>query len=107
MLGLILLYFIGKKFYELADEFEKSKWGFAILGIAFYYIGGLSLLFILGILFEVFSPGSVSGNEYSYSLFVIPFGLLTVYLLYIYLEKKWKRETPEIDNLIDKIGEED
>ncbi|CAM1344356.1 hypothetical protein [Tenacibaculum amylolyticum] len=107
MLGLILLYFIGKKFYELADEFEKSKWGFAILGIASYYIGGLSILFVLGMLFEIFSPGSISGNENSYSLLVIPFGLLTVYILYMYLEKKWKKEMPKIDNLIDKIGEED
>ena len=33
MLGLVLLYWIGKYFYKLAEEYDKSKWGFAILGL--------------------------------------------------------------------------
>ena len=33
MLGLLLIYFIGKYFYDLAAEFEKNKWLYAILGV--------------------------------------------------------------------------
>jgi hypothetical protein len=33
MLGLILIYFVGKAFYDLAGLHGKSQWGFAILGI--------------------------------------------------------------------------
>jgi hypothetical protein len=47
MLGLFLLYFIGKSFYELAHEYDKSRWGFAIAGVVAYYFG----TFVAGILF--------------------------------------------------------
>ena len=46
MLGLILIYFIGKRFQDLAKTYDNHKWGFAIAGVATYYIG----TFIAGIL---------------------------------------------------------
>ena len=39
MLGFLLIYFIWKYYSELAVEHNKSKWGYALLGIATYYIG--------------------------------------------------------------------
>ncbi len=39
MLGLFLLYFIGKIFYQLAEAHNKNKWVFAILGVIAYYAG--------------------------------------------------------------------
>ena len=37
MLGLLLIYWIGKKYYELATEHNRSPWGYAILGVFVYY----------------------------------------------------------------------
>ena len=48
MLGLLLLYWIGKYFYKLAEAYDKSKWGFTILGIVVYYAGIVVLGLILG-----------------------------------------------------------
>ena len=57
MLGLLLLYFVGKYFYNLAKEYNKSNWGFAILGIVVYYGGIIIFSFIIGIVAEIISPG--------------------------------------------------
>ena len=33
MLGIVLWYFIGKSFADLADDYGKSRWGYGILGV--------------------------------------------------------------------------
>ena len=104
MLGLILLYFIGKKYYELAGEYDKSQWLYAVLGVVSYYVGGLSVLFLFALVYEFTSPGAITGNEHSYSLLIIPFGLLSTYLVYRFLNKKWEREKPKVDSDIEQIG---
>ena len=105
MLGLILIYWIGKYFYNLADDYNKSKWGFTILGVVSYYGGLLFFGFAIGIIAEIFSPGFFDGfNETLYGLICLPLGVLTCYLLYQYLEKTWKKEEPMNNNSIDEIG---
>ncbi len=105
MLGLILLYWIGKYFYKLAEEYDKSKWGFAILGIVVYYAGTLIFGFGIGVIAEIISPGFFDGfNETILGLIVLPFGILSCYLLYKYLDKTWKKNIPIKDELIDQIG---
>jgi hypothetical protein len=88
MLGLLLLYFLGKKFYELAREHGRSRWGFAILGIATYYVGTI----IAGVLFILLGAymGAFSNlPEIVINLLSIPFGLLSAWLLYRMLERSW------------------
>ena len=105
MLGLILVYWIGKKFYTLADTFEKSKWGFAILGVVVYYGGILLYSIIFGIIAELVSPGFIDTfNETLFGFMMLPFSLLTTYLLYKYLDKTWKKNDPRSLNNIDEIG---
>ncbi len=105
MLGLILLYWIGKYFYKLAEEFEKSKWGYAILGIIIYYGGIFFFGIILGIIVELVSPGAIDGvNDTILGIVMLPFGILCCYLFYVYLEKTWKRQNPNPINMIDEIG---
>ncbi|WP_025743522.1 hypothetical protein [Aquimarina pacifica] len=106
MLGLLLLYWIGKYFYKLAEEYNKSKWGFAILGIVVYYGGIIFFSLIIGIIFEITSPGFLDTfNETLLSIIMIPFGMLSSYLLYQYLEKIWKKNRSDLHESIDKIGE--
>ena len=105
MLGLVLLYWIGKYFYKLAEEYNKNKWGFTILGIVVYYAGILLFSIIIGIIAEIFSPGFIDNfNETLFGFLMLPFGLLSCYLLYKYLEKTWKKNDPIKNNSIDEIG---
>ena len=53
LLGLILISFVGKAFYDLAGLHGKSQWGFAILGIATYYAGIMTAGFAMGIISEL------------------------------------------------------
>lgn len=103
MLGLILLYWIGKYFYKLAEEYDKNKWVYAILGIIVYYGGIIAFSFSLGVIAEFVSPGFFdSFNETLLGIIMLPFGILSCYLLYSYLEKTWEKSKPV--NEIDQIG---
>ena len=103
MLGLVLLYWIGKYYFKLAEKFEKHKWGYAILGIVSYYGGIFIGGFGIGITMEIVSPGYIDTvNETLLGIFMLPFGILCCYLLYKYLEKTWTKNQP-ID-LINEIG---
>ena len=105
MLGLILIYWLGKKFYTLADDFDKSKWGYAILGVVVYYAGIIVFAIALGIIIEIASPGYLDNtNERLIDLACLPFGLLSSYLLYKNLDKNWKKNDPRNNNSIDEIG---
>jgi membrane protein DedA with SNARE-associated domain len=91
MLGLLLLYWIGKYHYRLAGEYDKSQWGFTILGIVTYYAGTFVFGLILGTAVEIISPGYWDNfNEMLFSLLMLPFGILSTYLWYKYLENSWK-----------------
>lgn len=93
MLSILLIYFIGRKFYELAAEFNKHKWGFAILGIVAFYIGaiifGIFIILYQSLKGEYFIN---SGNNAGIDLASIPCGLLACYGLYKYLNKSWERK---------------
>ena len=43
-------------------------------------------------------------NETVLSLFMIPFGILSCYLLYILLEKSWKKTKEDKDRFADQIS---
>ena len=108
MIGFLLLYWIGKHHYTLAIKYDKNKWTYSILGVITYYAGMLIASFIIGIIAEIYSPGFLdSVNENIFSIFMIPFGLLTSYLLYKYLDKKWQKNilnpNPEPIDLIKEM----
>ncbi len=105
MLEIIAVIFIGKYFFKLAETYEKSKWGYAILGIVTFY----ATVFITGFIYAMFY---ISSNPYAteddistivITLLSIPIGLGVTYLLYYLLEKSWKKnftnEKPSIDDI--------
>ena len=103
MLGLILLYWIGKYFYKLAEEYNKSKWGYAILGIVVYYGSMIGIGIGLGITIEIFYPGFIETiNETLLSILMLPIGILSCYIFYKYLDKTWKKNSPKEE--INQIG---
>ncbi|NUO00713.1 MAG: hypothetical protein HUU01_08855 [Saprospiraceae bacterium] len=90
MLGIILLYFIGRGFYRLAETYGKNKWGLALAGIASYYvgtfIGGIAIVFFYEWVL-VISIDTLS--DLGMGLLALPFGLLACWGFYTLLEKRW------------------
>jgi len=94
MLGLLLIYFIGKYFYTLADDHGKNKWVFALLGIATYYVGTFVGGLIVGIGIEFWGETSIDEmSSLALGLIALPFGLAACSGLYFILKMNWK-ETP-------------
>ena len=105
MLGILLLYFIGKRFYDLSIEYDKSKWLFAILSIVIYYAAGFIFGIIIGILdIYVFDWGIDWDNNFSIGLLGLPAGLLAVWGFYVILESKWKKSLLVVKDEIEDIG---
>lgn len=91
MLGLILLYWIGKYYYKLAEAYNRSRWGFAVLGIITYYFGIILFGMIIGVIIEIISPGYVENmDDLVLNLIILPFGILSTYSLYKLIENRWK-----------------
>jgi amino acid permease len=105
MLGLILLYWIGKYFYKLAEEYDNHKWGYAILGIVIYYGGTFFFGIILVFVIEFFSPGFVDTiDDRVLGFMALPFGVLSCFMAYKYFEKTWKKNYQNPMDLLDEIG---
>lgn len=105
MLGLALLYFIGKYYYNLAGNHDKNKWGYAILGIAAYYVGAIILGMILGIIIEFSTNSSVEDmNPLILGLIGLPFGAGTTALVYHLLKKNWDKNKKIDLDMIEQIG---
>ena len=102
MLGLILIYLVGKKFYELAFEYNKSRWGYAIAGVVSYYAGYLLSVFIIATIVEISSPGYITdSNELLFSVLGIPFGALICWGFYKMLERNWSKDKNTQPNTLD------
>ena len=105
MLGLLLIFFIGKYFYELAEKYYKNKWLYAIIGVVVYYAAGAVLGVILGFADIFFGLGINWENSAGINLLGIPAGLAADYGMYYLLRKKWESETVIPEEEIMKIGE--
>jgi thiamine transporter ThiT len=92
MLGLLILFFIAKAFYTLADKHGRNKWVFGILSIAIYYgsafLGGM----LIGIIAIAMGNESIFElSDMALNLIALPFGLLAVGLTYYLLKRNWER----------------
>lgn len=91
MLGLLILYYIAKPFYKLAEEHSKNKWLFAISSIAIYYLGAFIGGIIIAIVSELVFKYPVDNIEdILLSIMAMPLGILSVWLVYKFLVKKWE-----------------
>lgn len=91
LVALLLIYGIGKKFYELAFNYERSQWGYAIAGVASYYAGTFVSVLIIAVILEIYNPGYVESNEGWLGVLGIPFGILACWGLYKILENSWSK----------------
>ncbi|MCA0365560.1 MAG: hypothetical protein U0V04_03195 [Spirosomataceae bacterium] len=101
MLGLLLIYWIGKKYYELATEHNRSPWGYAILGVFVYYFSQLFFGLILAIAMPSLFEGLDTGSELLLNLVGVLVGLGIWYLLFLYLKNKWEGEQDSYEDTDD------
>ena len=104
MLGLLLLYFIGKYYFKLAENFNKNKWLYAILGVVSYYVGAAIGGVVLGIADAVLELNIDWDNNILLSLIALPFGIGFCYLLYYLLKRNWGKSVVIPKNEIEDIG---
>lgn len=104
MLGIILIYFIGKYFHDLAKEFNKNKWMYAILAVVVFYAAQMVVGFILGLLFPEWFEMMDTGTELALNLAGLPIGIGAVYVFYILTKKKWEKEKEQNSPNIEDIG---
>jgi len=105
MLSILLIYFIGKQFYELAQDFNKNRWLFAILGVIVYYAIGILLVVVIALLdVAVFEWGFDWENRFGMNLLAIPLGLLADVSLYFFLKNRWKATVVLVKDEIQDIG---
>lgn len=109
MLGLLLIYFLGKYFYDLALQYNKPPWKYAVIGILSYYLGIALGGAFMGIMLEWTSPGSIDRiNDWLLGLICIPFGLLIAKLTHLHLQKRFANPPRRTDaNLSSSILDEE
>ncbi len=99
MLGLLLLYFIGKQYAKLAKQYGKKKWVWVVMGIVAYYAGSFLAAFLIVIIYEVvLEENSDYLSETALNLMSIPLGLIACWGLYAGLKKAWSKKKVELSH---------
>lgn len=92
MVGLILLYFVGKAFYDLAGVNNRGQWLFAILGVGSYYAGILLGGVLIGIGYEIFAGPVDELNDTLLGVAGLPVGVLVCWGFYRMLKNRWENK---------------
>lgn len=104
MLEIVIIYFIGKYFYKLAEAYQQNKWLFAVLGVITYFVGaaiGGVLLFFLDLQFGF---GIDWESKLLLTFILLPFAIATCYLLHYFLKRSWKKSVVVVKDEIMDIG---
>ena len=105
MLTLVLIYFLGKRMYDLAEEHQKNAWGNAIIAVLIFYAGTFIGGAIIGIILMLFTEVLIEEqSDIFWSLIALPFGLAAWYGYLAYFRKKWEKEQKEFTSELDEIG---
>ena len=93
-MGIILIIFIGKYYYELAkNNNQKNAWLYAVLGIALYYGFVFIGAFIVASVLATYSPSTFYNmSDTVLGLTGIPFGLIAMWVGYRLLKMRFERK---------------
>jgi uncharacterized membrane protein YeiB len=92
MIGLVLLFFAAKAFYDLAARNDRNKWLYAILGVVSYYAGTFIGGIAIALVYEIGMDGSIDDiNDTLLGILGIPFGVLLCFGFYKYLQSTWSK----------------
>lgn len=104
MLGILLIFFIGKYYYDLAQDHHRNRWLFGVLGIVVYYAGSVIGGLIMRVLDGAFDLEFDWDNQLSLMGIALVSGLSFTVLVYYLLSRYWKKSKKEIKNEINDIG---
>jgi uncharacterized membrane protein YdjX (TVP38/TMEM64 family) len=104
MLGIILIIFIAKKFYTLAEDNNENKWLYAIVSVVVYYGSTFLAGLLVGVICLIFGYDIENFGKVELTFIAIIFGLIMVYVFYEVLDKKWFNKKNEVVDDIDQIG---
>lgn len=95
ILGLIILLYLGRAFYRLAEQHQQTKWLYALLGIAVFYGSQIIIAFVGGILVTMYATSFTVDNvpDIWINLAVLPPSILFTWLFYRGLKKRWERDS--------------
>ena len=104
MFSILFIYFIGKRFYDLAEAYKQNKWAYAVLGILIYFAAGFILGLGLGVL-DLFFDWQIDWDRNSIlKVISIVIGVLAVWGFHVFLKKRWAGLQLPIEDDIDAIG---
>ena len=103
MLGLLLLYFIGKYFNELAKAHNKKNVLWIIVGIASFYVSAIIGLMIIAIV----NPNIFDESDILLNLISFPFGVGGCIGLYQILKKSWSKVPSNLEEELEFFGKSD
>ncbi|MES2588173.1 MAG: hypothetical protein V4622_04280 [Bacteroidota bacterium] len=104
MLGLIPLYFIGRYFFQLAHEHDRSPWGFALLGVGISIVTQILIGFFIGLFIVFTNNHQLMDNLFLTTILPLTLPLGIVFLVYKLLEKNWIKNPIQSrnDDLLDR-----
>lgn len=107
MLGIFLIYWVGKKYYDLAFQYNKSPWAWAIAALFIYFGSQFVLGIIASILFYADQNFEIpTKDELLLNLSGVLFGLAIWYGIFTYLERRWENQYyNQADDSFDQINE--
>jgi hypothetical protein len=92
-MGLIFAIVIGSAYYKLANEYKKSKWLYAILGIILFNVSFYAYYFLAAIFIDSDTLENSSSDFLYFFGVIFPyiFGLIVVVAFYIRFDNKWNK----------------
>ena len=105
MLGIVLMYLVGREYYKLAILNQKNAWLYAIVGVVSYYVGVFLGGILVVILYHFISEEAVEEmSELKLEIMAIPFGVLSCYLFYRFLKFSWSKTYAKQDeDILDEL----
>lgn len=88
MLGIVFIYFLGRSYYRLAEEYKKSKWLWAVLGVVFYY----GINFLVGLVLAFTAYNWAVQNDILLMVIGIGLGLGGSIGIYHLLKYNWSKQ---------------
>lgn len=94
MLGLLLIYWVGKTFHDLAEKHGRSKGLYALIGIVSYYAAQIIFGFVLGIIWYATNDSDPDFGM-GINILGVAVGALSCWGLYEFLKYRWSNAYQE------------
>lgn len=102
-MALVVLYLIGKPFYNSAAQNDKNKWLFAQFGILVFFIGGALLSSLVTLLLMVANIARSPENETIIAYSTLFAGMFCHWTFKRFLVRHWNKKRDSDDTILDDI----